>query len=216
MENSQTFLISDVLSSAWQYFKKHWRFLILALLLVVALNIVASLLGSQLQGIVSVLITLASWVISVCINIGFLTIFLHIAKDENPSWNNFTENVHLFWKMILGGLLYGVIVFFGTLLLIVPGIYFALKYKFFSMALIENPEFGVWESFKHSATLTKGVKWKLFAFAWVSLGLIVLGVLALFVGVIVASLVLEIATAVIYVTLKNQGILEISPEESHL
>jgi uncharacterized membrane protein len=205
METTKTFSIKEALSSGWQNFKKYWSFLVPALLLTILVNFGLSLIAGELEsGLVSSIVQIIAWVVSILINLGWLTISLNIVKGKEPAWRNFIDSAQLSWKIIMATLLFAIIVYIGMILLIIPGIYFAIKYQYFALSLIENPDLGIWASFKRSASLTKGVKWKLFGFGWVSLGVSILGLLALGVGALVAWIVLSIATAFIYVTLAKQ------------
>lgn len=213
MKEKNTFSIGDSISFGWKSFKKHWTFLLPAVLVVILVSVGLSWIIGNLDGFAAFILQIASWIINIILNIGLLTIAWNIVKEKDVDWGNFTENIHLWWKMLLGSLLYTVIVYAGTILLIVPGIYFGIKYQFFGFALIENPQRGIWESFKRSAEITKGAKWKLFGFWWVMLGIIILGFIALGVGVLVSILVISIANAFIFTTLAKQITGETSQKE---
>src|SRR5690606_15819895 len=125
---------------------------------------------------------------------------------EQPTWDLVTKNASIWWKYIIAGILYSLLVYVGFFFLIIPGIYFALKYQFFIYVLVDNNELGVFAALKESARISKGVKWKLFGFWWVALGCVILGIIALGVGIFVAMLVLGTAGAFIYDELRRQSI----------
>ena len=70
-------------------------------------------------------------------------------------FNHFIKTLLLYVSFIL-------IVIAGLLLLIIPGIYFSLKYSMCFFALVENPELSIGEALQRSSDLMKEDKWKLF------------------------------------------------------
>lgn len=83
---------------------------------------------------------------------------------------------------ILSGLLVGIIVFVGTLLLIIPGIIAALGLCYYKEVCADNPELGAKEIVKKSWELTKGFKLDLFVLGlsfigWCILAGLTLGIL---------------------------------------
>lgn len=91
----------------------------------------------------------------------------------------------------------------GLLLLVVPGVVFALKYGFAS-AFVLDEDLGVGEALKRSAELTDGVKWRLFVQGLAFGGVILLGLLALLVGVVPALMTVLLAWSWTYVDLRKQ------------
>jgi hypothetical protein len=96
------------------------------------------------------------------------------------------------------------IVLGGLILLIVPGLIWAIKYGFASAyALDEGLDVG--QSLKRSAALTEGIKWDLFIQGLAFAGVIILGFLALLVGAIPATMVVLLAWTWTYVDLRQQA-----------
>ena len=104
---------------------------------------------------------------------------------------------HLFFKILIGSLLFGIIIIVGLLLLIIPGIIWFIKYHYYWFLIVDK-EMGPIEAIKHSGKITQGVKWDLFLFGWVVFGLILVGLLACLIGVFVTIPVAGVAGAYIY------------------
>lgn len=104
---------------------------------------------------------------------------------ENKTWSNF-------FNYYVATLLYCLMVMFGFILLIIPGIYLAIRYGQ-TMNLILDKNFRIKEAFAMSTKMTEGIKWKLLGFGLTQglfvLGLILAGLVALLVGVIPAMFV---------------------------
>lgn len=203
--SKKDFSTKEALQAGWNVFKQQWQFLILALIAPGALvAILAVIAESSSNTLASAIILLALLILQSIIIVGWINIFLKVTRDEVAAWADFKEVAYLWGKYIIGNILYQIIVGIGLIFLIVPGIYFALKYQFYMYALVDNKDIGIWESFQESAHLTKGVKWHLFGLWFVFIGLSILGVLALGVGFIIAWLVMGVAMAHIYYSLKKQ------------
>jgi uncharacterized membrane protein len=102
-----------------------------------------------------------------------------------------------FWRMVGAGILYGLIVLAGIILLIVPGIVWAVKFSLCFYFVIDKG-LGPVQALKASSRTTIGVKWPLFGFGLLC-GLInLLGLLCLVVGVFVTYPTVLIAHALVY------------------
>ena len=70
------------------------------------------------------------------------------------------------------------------------------------------------DSFRQSATLTYGAKWQLFALALATMGIVLLGLLAFFVGVFFALPLVSLANAYAYILLSRTAVMEAVPESA--
>jgi len=82
-----------------------------------------------------------------------------------------------------GTIIYGLIVCAGLLLLIVPGIIWALKYSLYGYFVIDR-NMGPLEALKASAEATEGAKGELFSLALLLFGVQILGLICLCVGLL--------------------------------
>ncbi|MGB1696835.1 MAG: DUF975 family protein [Thermoplasmatota archaeon] len=91
-------------------------------------------------------------------------------------------------------LLVALIVAVGFVFLIIPGIYLAVKLSQTSFRFVED-EMGVIEAMKASWEDTKGHWWPIFGMGFLTIGLFILGALALGVGIFVAIVLVGQMTA---------------------
>lgn len=82
-------------------------------------------------------------------------------------------------------ILYGLMVAVGLLLLIVPGIYLAIRYGQYLTAMVDR-DLGVMESFRYSSSLTTGNRMNLFLLLLMSIAIVTAGFVALCVGMVFA------------------------------
>ena len=145
----------------------------------------------------SALHTILSNLLSLFLSLGLTRIGLNLVSGKEFSVAMLFGGGRKMVTAFIGSLLYMVVVGVGLILLIVPGIYLALKYGQFMFAIVDR-ELGVLESFKYSASITTNNKGNL-ALLWLLMILVILaGFLALVLGLIVAIPVIWIAWVVAY------------------
>jgi uncharacterized membrane protein len=97
----------------------------------------------------------------------------------------------------VSSILYGLIVGVGFILLVVPGIYLALRLQFYSFYVVDKNA-GITDSLKMSWEATKGNTLNIFLFVLILIALNILGAIALLVGLLVTIPVSFIAVALLY------------------
>ena len=106
-------------------------------------------------------------------------------------------DLETFFNYLIAGALYGLIVFAGLILFIVPGIIWGLKYQLYRYFVVEK-KLKPWEALKECGKATYGSKWNLFLFT-ILIGFIsILGVITLGLGFAVIFPVIMLAEAFIY------------------
>jgi hypothetical protein len=85
----------------------------------------------------------------------------------------------------------------GFLLLIVPGFIILTRYGFCFLAIIDK-DLGIMDSFKYSSELTRSSKLKLVGLYFLTIGIALLGILALLVGLLWAYPVIALAYVLSY------------------
>ena len=99
--------------------------------------------------------------------------------------------------MAAASIMYYAMVVVGLILLIVPGIYLALRFSQFGAAIVDK-DMGAIESLKYSARLTEGNKMNLFGLFVLCFLVVLAGALALLVGLLAALPVVYLAPYVAY------------------
>ncbi|RIE15774.1 DUF975 family protein [Candidatus Cryosericum septentrionale] len=162
-------------------------------------------MGPQGQGIViaAVVLGIMGYIVSAWIRMGIINGSVKAARGEDVTAGDFFlkwENVEWF---ILGTLLYGLIVSVGMVLLVVPGIIWALRYCMYGHYMVTQGA-GPVEALQMSAAATDGHKGELFGLKLASMGVIILGTLCLGVGLVWAIPTVEIAWSAVFLRLSGQ------------
>lgn len=108
-------------------------------------------------------------------------------------------------KLIGVGFLYGIIVFAGFLLLIIPGIIFAYQFSQVTYVMAENKEMGVWDAFRQSRELMKGHKFELFIFQLSFIGHVLLGIITFGIYMFYAMPYIQLSMFNFYLHLKREN-----------
>lgn len=202
-----TFSATEALSFGWQTFKGNWKFLISLLIIIGAIVIVPETVAGALQEtnpLLSLAFSFGSTILQIILLMGAIRITLEFIDQKKPSYEHLFSSYPLIIKFVMGTILYQLIVVLGFLLLIIPGIYWAIKYQYVGYLIVDKG-IGPRGALSKSGALTEGIKIKLILFGLL-LGLIViLGALALGVGLFVAIPVVMLATTYVYRQLLSQA-----------
>lgn len=141
---------------------------------------------------------------SVLLQIGLIKILLKVTRGKKYELSELFGYSHLIIPYLIGTVLLALRMMLGFLLLIVPGVIWSLKFQFVPFLIVDK-ELGATEAFEASAKMTEGFKLKLFWFMLASVGLNLMGILALFVGLLVTIPVTSLASVGMYHYLSGKG-----------
>ena len=113
------------------------------------------------------------------ISIGLATYSLAIANQKDYSYNQIFTGFKYFFKALFLFLLFNISFLIGFIFLIIPGIIIALMFSQMFYIMADDPETGVIDAFKKSASLMKNKKLQLFGLGMRYFGLFILGVFTL-------------------------------------
>ena len=122
---------------------------------------------------------------------------LDIVDGKNPSIDAISAEFKNFVNYLIAYFLFQVAFVVGFVLLIIPGIYVAVTYNWFAYFISEK-HYGVQESFRQSKLLSEGSRWQILKFFLATIGLNILGLLALVVGLFVTVPMTMIACVLVY------------------
>ena len=209
----------ELLEETWQSFKSRFKvFFSLAFLLyyipTIALSIfsVLYLLPRFLSEVASTLESLKNILLMFIINIpvallqllfivSVIYALIRIPQNKTSFKKAIKGGASFYWKMLLLNLLLGIALMFLSLLLIVPGIIFAVYWSF-SIYVIVNDNCSVTESLRRSKNLVESRWWKVFGYSLL-MGLII-GLISFFVQLATSSLLSSLWNNLIYITIDSR------------
>jgi len=199
--------ISESIGNGWYVMKKYFLWLLLVV-------VICSLFNSSGQfsyitnhkfpemygfaAFASFVALLIFFLIRPVITYGSSLIYLECVRDKNPDLKNlFIGFQRNYINIVLAHLLNIIIVGFGLVLLIIPGIIFACRLAFIPYLVMDkglDPVKAVEESWR----LTKGYGWTIFGMGIMSIFIIILGLICLIVGIFPALIIIEASFASLY------------------
>lgn len=198
----------------WDALKGRFLFFLNLVILVVAINIVLSIFPTFISENAPVAVAAAagatSWIILMWMETGAMLISLRTIDDRKPRFSDLWSSYPVLVSYIAGSTLYALAVAIGLALLVVPGIYLAIRLQFYGYLIIDKG-MGAIEALQESGNLTQGVKINLFLFGLGFMALNILGALALGVGLFITIPVTWIAKAYVYRRLQMQAENEDAP-----
>ena len=206
---NQTFSNKEIVKKSWGIVKSNLKIFIPILIIVWLLQIgLSSIQTISDNTIITLLLSAISWIINTLITIGLISTFLKFANGEIFNFKSVLDKKDKFIPYVIGTIYYSLIVFAGIILLIIPGIIWAIRYQFYSYLIIDkgmSPK----EALAKSKEMTKGKTLKLLGFGIVLFLINILGLLALVVGLFISIPVSMLAIALVYKKLFGE---DVTPE----
>jgi hypothetical protein len=173
--------VGEILEAAFNLYGKHWKKLIqIAATLVIPLSVLQYLVGDALGnnvttdasgrvvhvdagiGAASFVVSMLALLIQVILigAIAWAAVSVFIGREPDMG-EAYRFGYRRLWTIVLVGILYVLVVAFGLILLIVPGIIFAVRFSVFVPAIVVERRRGT-EALSRSWNLTRGRSWSVF------------------------------------------------------
>jgi len=193
------FSIKDALRFGWKTTIQNFGLFLGILIVAGIIEVVPNLLSMVTDDAVLLTFTIGVVfsILSIIIQMGFINITLRFSRGETAQFADLFSVFHLFFAYLGASILYALMILGGFLLLIIPGIIWAIKYQFFPYVILDQG-LGPVAALRRSGEITHGVKVKLFVFGLVLAIMNLLGFLALVIGVFVTIPLTMVATAFVY------------------
>ena len=107
-------------------------------------------------------ILLALEYLAVLLRYGFQSFLLHAARMEKSSFYDLMDGFSVFLKAIVIWLIVGIMVYFGSMLFIVPGLILGYTYTMAPRLLLDHPDWGPIRCLGESRRLMRGHRWEFF------------------------------------------------------
>lgn len=149
--------------------------------------------AAALQGLTA----LFYFLINSGLSAGLAWLAIKSVDHADPKIGDLFSRFKYTFHVAIAQILYSLIVFVGLLLLIVPGVMWALRYSLYTYFIAEKGV-GPIQALKMSGETTQGSKWDLFGLAIASILIVIAGALLLGFGLLVAIPIVVIAWAFAY------------------
>jgi uncharacterized membrane protein len=195
-----TFSRNEAFSFGWNKLKTNLSFFILLCLASFLVGVIQQSLRQAPQGSFYAgtwLASLALQVVNVVLGMAWIKASLRLHDTGHVEVAELVPSLQLFLNYILTAVLYGLVVAAGLILLIVPGILWAVRYGFFGFLVIDK-QLDPIAALKRSAELTRGRTGELLVFGLMLFALNIAGALAFGVGLFATVPTSAMAAAYVY------------------
>lgn len=181
-------MISEIIGGAWKGLKaEFWLLVGLIIGYVIIAMFLSLFIPDMKEGITITAIAIAvlSIVFSLIFTLGYTKNLFQALDKEEPQFSAYGRQSLKLITYLIAYLIYFITVTIGTALLIVPGVYLALRLQFFQASIVDENA-GIIGSFKRSWEITKGQTLSLFLLMLIMTGIYILGFLVVGIGIFVA------------------------------
>lgn len=194
------FTVKEAILFGWYTYKKNWKFFLILFLMVWGAYTILSWVvaaASEQFALIGLPVRIGASALETIIWIGLVKIAIDFAAHKNPDYKDIYTHYKLFWKYLGGVILYSLIVLGGFILLVIPGIYWAVKYHFV-LYLVVDRGMGPVEALKKSGKITEGVKMKLLMLGIILTVFNMVGALFFGIGLLITIPISLVAVAHVY------------------
>ncbi len=214
------FDIGEVMSTSWSIFKANMGACVGAVFVVGMLNgFVQQIVGGVQAVIVGdqpgnqmglfILVNIVGFVITFTfqtwLTLGQMILFLNVARGRESNIGQVFTGGPVLLNGLGTQLLYSIIVTLGTLLLIIPGVIFALMFSQ-SLLLVVDREMSVMDALQTSREITYGNKASLLVLYLAGFGLFIVGLLACCIGALFTGSYVTLMLIVAYLQMTGQRV----------
>ena len=206
---------SSVISYAWEIWKTNLGLLVGVFVVVVVIsyglgfliNVTEAILkdaATQEMAVVVVIVgNLANSAIGIFLGIGQAQIALNLARRQPAEFSNLFGSGPRFLPVLVASILFGIALAVGITLCVIPGILLTLFYWPFYYLVVDNRA-RVRESFSIAYTIAKSNVGTSFLLWLASIGIVIMGLMALCIGTFLAAPLVNMIWAVAYLMMSGQ------------
>lgn len=200
----KAFSTKEAVAFGWHSVFKDIKFFLLFALIAFIVNFVPEFIITNMNLsvlwpslVLNIVMRLAAFLLSLVISLAFITVGLKTADNQPRSLGDFFSSISRYGAYLAGAVIYTLVVIAGMILLIVPGVIWAIQYMFFGYFIVDQKLDAI-ASLQASARITKGLKGQLFLFVLVLLLINIAGMMAAMVGILITMPLTIIAVAWLY------------------
>jgi uncharacterized membrane protein len=200
--------VGDAVSYGWSVYWRNVGTLVVIALVIFGIELAVSVVGGAIGGGggIQALVQIVGLLIGLLLTLGWMRVSVELTRGVKPQVNDLFK-AQGYGPFILASILFYVGFVVGLILLVVPGIIFAVVYGFYGFVIAERGDgVTVTEALKRSADITRGHRWQLVGLAIIVFLINVVGFLACGIGLIFTSGISILAWAYAYRTLNGETV----------
>jgi uncharacterized membrane protein len=197
--DGQAFSVSEALRFGWETLKRNLGpSLVISVVGMVAVLLVNGLSqASERYPGLAMAFGLLSQLVQIGVSFVWIRFALALHDGRAVTLRSLVPDAKALLDFVAVSILYGLIVFAGLLLLVVPGVYLAIRYGFATFVVAdEHPP--VLEALHRSSELTRGVRGRLFTLGLALVAINVMGAVVFGIGLLFTVPLSAFATTLVY------------------
>lgn len=198
--NGESFSISETLRFGWDALKRNISMSVgLSFASLAAMFLLNGFTqASQRHATLSLGFTLLTQLAQVFFALIWIRFALAVHDGQQVQARDLLPDGTTFLNYLAVSVIYGVLVTAGLILLVVPGIYLAVRYGLASFLVADGRTTDVLGAFRQSSELTRGLRWRLFLFGVVLALVNIAGAILFGIGLLVTVPMSAFASALVY------------------
>jgi uncharacterized membrane protein len=190
---------TDAIKFGWDTTTGNLGLLVLAIIIVTAIGIMPAVASD------SWVVMAVAWVFDMIVGMGVMRMALRFVDGEKGELVDLFSTFTLMIPYLIASFMVGLVVIVGFCLLILPGIFWAVRLYMFPWVIVDK-QVGPFEAMRRSWALTEGSFWNLFLLGVLLAGINILGAIALLLGLLVTIPLSVLAVAYVYRRLDKAAI----------
>lgn len=197
----------ELLKFGWSTLQKSWKTLLPMFIVVFLVNLVTQSIVNSSDGALSFFANLASWCLISLLSAGLIYSGLKVLRGKDAQLSDLISQTEVFLQYLITSFVYSLLIIFGFFLLIIPGVYWLLKYAFV-LELVVDKKQSMKEAFSESSQMTKGQFGTLLKFFVAAVFINMIGALLFGLGLIITAPVTFIAYLEMYRRMKGESLID--------
>lgn len=203
------FSVGDAVGYGWTAYWKNIGPMLVITIVVIAVQVILNLIGSVTGNFfLSLILSIIGFVVAMILTMGLFRASLAVVKGQTPEVSMLFETEGLA-NFVIAAILFGLMVWVGLILCIIPGIILFIVFMFYGFVIVENPTTSPIDALKKSQEMTKGRLGELFVFGLAIVGINIVGLLLCGVGLLFTYGISYIAVAYAYRTLRGEPVAQL-------
>lgn len=195
--------VSNIFNKAWEIFKENGSDIVVLTIVYIVLSSVISVIDSMSEDsnfIIALVFSIACGITQMILALGYYRMLLNAIDSKKSKLSILFEQRDplLVLHYIIGSIVAGVAIVIGFVFLIIPGIYLAIRLQYFTYCVLEQEDKDCIKALNESWKMTEGHVLDLFALGCLAFFTIILGLIALVVGLFVAIPLVGLMSAIAY------------------
>ncbi len=145
----------------------------------------------------SMVVAVVAWVFDLVIWMGLMRMTLKFVDGNKGELADLFSTFNLILRYLGASIAVGVIVTVGFFLLVIPGIYLGIRFYMYGWVIVDR-DVGAFEAMRLSWEMTRGSCWNLFLFSLLLGAINILGMIALFIGLLITVPLSVVAIGYVY------------------